>query len=48
MADYIVSEPARTEDGAFVITLTTEDGTVLAEGVGESLEAAIEAAKAKL
>jgi len=46
--NYTVSEPARTEDGAFLITLNAEDGSVLAEGVGESLEAAIENAKSKL
>ena len=48
MADYIVSEPQRTEDGAFVVQLKADDGTVLAEGVGETLESAIEEAKSKL
>lgn len=38
----------RTEDGAFIVKLTTEDGTVVAEGEGESYEVALEAAKAQL
>lgn len=48
MANYIVSEPSRGEDGSFIITLIDEEGNVLVEGVGESEEAAIEDAKSKL
>jgi hypothetical protein len=48
MSNYLVSEPERNEDGGFVVKLTAEDGTVLAEGVGDSLDAAIEDAKSKL
>jgi len=33
MADYIVQEPARTEDGQFIVTLTSEEGYTLAQGV---------------
>jgi len=46
--NYTVSEPARTEDGGFLVTLNAEDGTVLAEGEGASLEEAVENAKSKL
>lgn len=45
---YILSKPERTEDGAFLIKLIAEDGTILAEGQGETEEAAIEDAKTKL
>lgn len=38
----------RTEDGGFIIKILAEDGSVLAEGKGESQEAAIEDAKSKL
>ncbi len=45
---YTVSHPERTEDGAFIVKLVAEDGTVLAEGQGETEEAATEDAKSKL
>lgn len=45
MEKFIVSEPERTEDGLFVIKLLLEDGTVLAEGKGETQEDATENAK---
>lgn len=45
---YIVSQPERTEEGAFIIKLLAEDGTILAEGQGETEEAATEDAKSKL
>ncbi len=48
MADYIVQEPARTEDGQFIVTLTNEEGHTLAQGVGESFEEALEQAKSQL
>jgi hypothetical protein len=48
MSNFLVSEPERTEEGGFVVKLTAEDGTLLAEGVGDSLEAAVEDAKSKL
>ena len=38
----------RTEDGGFIIKLLAEDGSVLAEGQGESQETALEDAKSKL
>jgi len=45
---YILSKPERNEDGAFLIKLLAEDGTILAEGQGETEEDAIEDAKSKL
>lgn len=48
MAEFIVQEPARGEDGSFIVTLTLEDGTVLAQGVGATQEEALEDAKSKL
>jgi predicted RNase H-like HicB family nuclease len=48
MADYIVQEPARTEDGQFIVTLTSEEGYTLAQGVGETFEEALEHAKSQL
>jgi len=48
MQDYIVQEPARAEDGSFIVTLTLEDGTAIAQGVGESFEEALEHAKSQL
>lgn len=48
MANFIVSEPERTEDGLFLIKLLADDGQVLAEGTGETEESAIEDAKSKL
>jgi len=38
MANYTVSEPQRKEDGTFLVSLLSEDGTVLAEGEGTSQE----------
>lgn len=48
MAEFIVQEPARAEDGSFIVTLTLEDGTTIAQGVGETFEAALEHAKSQL
>lgn len=48
MADYIVLEPQRGEDGSFIVSLGLEDGTILSEGVGETYESALEDAKSKL
>lgn len=48
MQDYIVQEPARAEDGTFIVTLTSEEGNVLAQGVGETFEEALEHAKSQL
>ncbi len=48
MANYIVSEPQRKEDGTFLISLLSEEGTVLAEGEGATQEEAEEDAKSKL
>jgi predicted RNase H-like HicB family nuclease len=48
MQEYIVQEPARAEDGTFIVTLTSEEGHVLAQGVGESFEEALEQAKSRL
>jgi predicted RNase H-like HicB family nuclease len=38
----------RTEDGAFIVKLTSEDGSLLAEGEGETYELALEEAQSKL
>jgi predicted RNase H-like HicB family nuclease len=38
----------RTEDGAFILKLTTEDGTVVAEGEGATYEEALQDAESKL
>ena len=38
----------RTEDGAFLVKLTSEDGSVVAEGQGETYESALEDAQSKL
>lgn len=38
----------RTEDGAFLVKLTSEDGSVVAEGKGETYEAALEDAQSQL
>ena len=46
MEENLVIE--RTEDGGFIIKILAEDGSVLAEGQGESQEAAMEDAKSKL
>lgn len=48
MQDYIVQEPARAEDGSFIVTLTLKDGTAIAQGVGKTFEDALEDAKSKL
>jgi len=48
MQDYIVQEPARAEDGTFIVTLTNEEGHTLAQGVGETFEEALEHAKSQL
>lgn len=48
MSSFIVSKPERTEDGLFLIQLLAEDGTVLAEGKGETEDSAVEDAKSKL
>ena len=48
MQDYNVQEPARTEDGQFIVTLTNEEGHTLAQCVGESFEEALEHAKSQL
>jgi len=47
MADY-QEQIERTEDGGFIVKLTTEDGTVVAEGTGDSHEAALADAQSKL
>ena len=38
----------RTEDGAFLVKLTSEDGSVVAEGQGETYESALEDAQSQL
>ena len=48
MADYILSEPQRKEDGTFLISLLSEDGTVLDEGEGATQQEAEADAKSKL
>lgn len=48
METYTVSEPQRKEDGTFLVSLLSEDGTVLAEGEGTSQEEAEADAKSKL
>lgn len=48
MADYIVQDPARAEDGSYIVTLTNEEGYTLAQGIGETFEEALENAKSQL
>lgn len=48
MADYIVLDPARNEDGGFIVTLANEEGIALAQGEGATYEEALEDAKSKL
>lgn len=48
MADYIVQDPARAEDGTFIVTLTNDEGFMIAQGVGETFEEALENAKSQL
>lgn len=38
----------RTEDGGYILQLKSEDGTIVAEGQGETYESALEDAKSKL
>lgn len=38
----------RTEDGAFIVKLTSEDGSLVAEGQGDTYEAALQEAQSKL
>ena len=48
MPEYNIQPPERAEDGTFVVTLTLEDGTAIAQGVGETFEEALENAKSYL
>lgn len=48
MSEYIVSNIERDEDGAFIVTLATEDGTEVAKGQGATEEEAVADAKSKL
>jgi|GWRWMinimDraft_9_1066018.scaffolds.fasta_scaffold53276_1 predicted RNase H-like HicB family nuclease len=38
----------RTEDGAFIVKLATEDGALVAEGQGATYESALEDAHSQL
>jgi predicted RNase H-like HicB family nuclease len=38
----------RTEDGAFIVKLVAEDGSVIAEAQADSYEEALETAQAKI
>jgi predicted RNase H-like HicB family nuclease len=48
MQEFNVLEPARREDGSFVVTLANEEGYTISQGEGATYEEALEDAKSKL
>jgi predicted RNase H-like HicB family nuclease len=45
---FTLAGPERTLDGQFLVPVMDENGAVIAEGTGETLEDATEDAKAKI
>ena len=45
---FTLADPERTLEGQFLVPVTDDNGDVVAEGVGDTLEDATENAKAKV
>jgi hypothetical protein len=45
---FTLADPERTLDGQFLVPVMDDNGAVVAEGTGETLEDATEDAKAKI